>query len=77
MSEIETWVNGLRFVVQDSDGFLTGDEIRYLPTPPITDEYDLFLQGQRGGMDMHISKTETIQVDGREFFSVPQTINAG
>lgn len=55
----------------------TGQQIRNLPSPPITDEYDLW-RVVPGADDRLIRADELVKItDGLRFFTTPQYINAG
>lgn len=54
----------------------TGAEIRAMPTPPIPDNYDLFLEADGG--DIRIEDTQAVSLlPGQKFFTAPQFITAG
>lgn len=54
----------------------TGAEIRYLPSPPIDDSYDLFLEVPDG--DIRIGDTQSVALlPGMKFYSAPKFITAG
>lgn len=56
---------------------MTGAELRALPNPYITAEYQLTLQVP-GGEDKPIADDEVIELkNGMHFFSVPKNLNAG
>ena len=66
-------------VSEDSldDGYLTGDQIRNLVTPPIDHTRDLF-EVVAGGSDKKIENTENVEIyDWQRFFSAPAQINPG
>ena len=55
---------------------LTGRELRYLPTPPIPDNYDLWKVGVMEP-DRLVKAEDVIDLRGARFFSAPRFINAG
>jgi hypothetical protein len=57
--------------------FLTGAELRALPSPPIGPDRDLF-EVIPGGSDEKIADTQKVKMrDGLRFFSAPAQINPG
>ncbi|HEX7802600.1 MAG TPA: multiubiquitin domain-containing protein [Pseudoxanthomonas sp.] len=56
---------------------LTGQQLRDLPTPPITADRDLFLVVP-GAQDRKIGADEKVELhDGMRFFTAPGHINPG
>lgn len=56
---------------------LTGAQLRALPSPPISAEYDLLLEVP-GGEDRLITDGETVELkNGMHFFSAPRNITPG
>lgn len=57
--------------------FMTGAELRALPTPPIGSDRDLF-QVVPGGPDLKIGDTDSVEMkNGERFFTAPAQINPG
>ncbi|WP_377829305.1 multiubiquitin domain-containing protein [Bradyrhizobium lupini] len=57
--------------------FLTGAQLRLLPTPPIGPDRDLF-EVVPGGSDEKIGDTQKVKMrDGLRFFTAPAQINPG
>jgi hypothetical protein len=56
---------------------LTGAELRALPDPDISGEFDLFLVVP-GGLDLLVGDDEVIQLrEGQHFMSVPRDVTPG
>jgi hypothetical protein len=63
------------FKVEDTT--LTGTEIRNLPTPPVPDDRDLFLDVP-GKADELVNDGDTVRLkNGMRFFTIPRAINPG
>src|SRR5207249_9244780 len=57
---------------------LRGEELRQLPNPPISGEYDVFLFEEAGEPDRVVSDDETLTPrEGMRFFTAPRSIRAG
>jgi hypothetical protein len=57
--------------------FLTGAQLRALPSPPIGPDRDLF-EVVPGGSDEKIAETQKVKMhDGQRFFTAPAQINPG
>lgn len=57
---------------------LTGAEIRNIPSPSISEDYDLWLQTPEGRNDALITANLTVPIRaGTRFFTVPRSIRAG
>jgi hypothetical protein len=56
----------------------TGSQIRQIPTPPISDEYDLY-EKVEDGRDKLIGDSEEVNLEGKEkhFLSAPRNITPG
>lgn len=68
-------INRARYVVRR--GRMNGREIRDLPLPPVSWEYDLWLQVP-GSEDRKIDEDEAVTItDGIRFWTTPRFINAG
>jgi hypothetical protein len=64
-----------KFEVEESS--LTGADLRALPDPTITSDYDLFLENP-DGQDELIGDDQIVELkNGMHFFSVQKTINPG
>ena len=57
--------------------YMTGLELRHVPTPPIGPDRDLF-EVVPGGTDRKIADNEVVEIrDGKRFFTAPAQINPG
>jgi hypothetical protein len=57
--------------------FMTGEQLRHVPTPPIGPDRDLF-EVVPGGTDRKIADNEEVEIrDGKRFFTAPAQINPG
>lgn len=57
---------------------LTGEQIRKLAVPPISQEYDLWLETKGPGDDRKIEDHERVRIDDCDsFYSAPKQINPG
>ena len=57
--------------------FMTGEQLRHVPSPPIGPDRDLF-EVIPGGTDRKISDNEEVEIrDGKRFFTAPAQINPG
>lgn len=56
---------------------LTGGGIRHLPSPPVADDRDLWLEVP-GGADRPVADDDVVDLkNGMHFFTAPRTINPG
>ena len=66
-----------RTVFKVTEHFLTGAQLRLLPSPPIGPDRDLF-EVVPGGSDEKIADTQKVKMrDGLRFFTAPAQINPG
>lgn len=57
---------------------MTGAELRQLPTPPVGDDRDLYLEVPGPGEDKLVEDTEIVKMKhGMHFFTVPRNITPG
>jgi hypothetical protein len=75
LQSVTLLLNGTEYRVQS--GGMTVAELRALPYPPISPDYDLWLETPDGA-DKFLSDTEQVQVgDGIRLHAVPRSILAG
>lgn len=68
-------VDNKLFKVEESS--LTGAELRALPEPPISSEFDLFLVVP-GGLDQLVGDDQVVELrEGQHFVSVPRDVTPG
>jgi hypothetical protein len=69
------FINGVPYRVDDRP--VTGADLRQVPTPPISSDFDL-IEEKVEGEDVIVHEDEVVQLaDGRRFFVVPRRILAG
>lgn len=57
---------------------LTGSQLRTTAKPPISGDYDLYLENPGPGDDKKIGDTQSVPLkNGMHFYSVPREINPG
>jgi Multiubiquitin len=68
-------IDGNRYIAPQRT--MTGAQLRALPTPPIAEDRDLWLDVD-GGLDRIIEDNESVDLDPQmRFFTVPKVINPG
>jgi hypothetical protein len=61
-----------------SQSHMTGTELRQLPTPPVTHDFDLYLQTHGQEDDLLVGDADSIEMkNGLHFFTAPATIAPG
>jgi hypothetical protein len=73
--QFEIFIDKTKFEVTSSS--LTGAQLRNLPSPPVPEDRDLYLEVP-GGEDKPIEPQDTLALkEGMHFFTVPKHINPG
>jgi len=73
--KFEIQIDRVHYTVAASS--MTGEQLRYLPTPPIGADRDLF-EVVPGGSDRKIGNDQVVEIrNGLRFFTAPAQINPG